>query len=67
MRFALDVTRAQLNGGLQVILVDGVECLDPAHFDLLLQQMQQDEYQYFVTGVTGGEGLSIETMDGSGN
>jgi len=66
LRFALSVARALAGEKLPIILIDGVECLDQEHFETLCEEMQADDFQYFVTAVSGeaSEGLQIHNLDG---
>jgi recombinational DNA repair ATPase RecF len=59
--FALDIARASVGNGLPVILIDRAESLDPQSFALLMEKMQSDTFQYFVTRVDGGEVLAIDS------
>ena len=66
LRFALSVARALAGEKLPIILIDGVECLDQEHFETLCEEMQADDFQYFVTAVSGeaSEGLQIHNLEG---
>ncbi|MFP3904245.1 MAG: hypothetical protein ACLFWB_08410 [Armatimonadota bacterium] len=57
--FALDVVRA-MNSDFPIICIDGAESLDGKHFDLLIEQAQNDDFQYFITRVDESD-LTIET------
>ena len=64
LQFALAITRA-LNDKFKVICIDGVELLDKENFELFLKEIENDEYQYFVTRVDGGGENAIEIEDGA--
>lgn len=61
LRFALAVVRA-LNATFKVICIDGVELLDKENFEVFLKEIENDEYQYFITRVDGDvkDGIVIE-------
>ena len=63
LKFGLDIVRA-LNGAFKVICVDGVELLDSNSFEFFLKEIEQDDYQYFVTRVEGDTPHSIVVDDG---
>lgn len=63
LKFGLDIVRA-LNGTFKVICVDGVELLDSDSFEFFLKEIEQDDYQYFVTRVEGDTPHSIVVDDG---
>ncbi len=57
--FALDVVRS-VNREFPIICIDGAERLDDEHFELLMEQAQDDDCQYFITRVDEGD-LSVQT------
>jgi energy-coupling factor transporter ATP-binding protein EcfA2 len=69
---ALRVVRA-INSGLPIICIDGAEQLDEKSMNVLKAEMENDDFQYFVTRVEGdvfeietgpdGGQLQIETED----
>lgn len=63
LKFGLDVVRA-LNGEFKVICVDGIEKLDQESFKFFLEQIEKDDYQYFVTRVDGNTPHSITIEEG---
>lgn len=63
LRLGLQVVRA-LNGQFKVICVDGIEALDKESFEFFLNEVKDDEYQYFVTRVEGDSEHSIVVEDG---
>lgn len=64
LRFGLQVVRA-LNGDFKVICVDGIETMDKESFEFFLKEIENDDYQYFVTRVDGATDKSIEIEDGA--
>ena len=63
LKFGLEIVRA-LNGEFKVICVDGIETLDKESFELFLKEIEDDDYQYFVTRVEGSSAHSIEIENG---
>lgn len=63
LKFGLQVVRA-LNGEFKVICVDGIESLDKESFEFFLNEVKDDDYQYFVTRVEGDTPHSIVVEDG---
>lgn len=63
LRFGLEVVRA-LNGAFKVICVDGIESLDGESFQFFLKEIEDDEFQYFVTRVKNAGEVGIEIEDG---
>ena len=63
LKFGLQIVRA-LNGEFKVICVDGIETLDKESFELFLKEIEDDDYQYFVTRVEGSSAHSIEIENG---
>lgn len=64
LKFGLQIVRA-LNGEFKVICVDGIETLDKESFESFLKEVENDDYQYFVTRVEGDTSHSIVVEDGS--
>jgi len=52
LRFGLQIVRA-LNGEFKVICVDGIETLDSESFAFFLKEVENDDFQYFVSRVDG--------------
>ncbi len=52
LKFALNIVR-KLNEKLKVINIDGIETLDQDNFESFLKEIENDDYQYFVTRVDG--------------
>lgn len=63
IKFVLDVARATA-GPLKLICVDRFESLDRDQQEIFLKEIENDDFQYFITCVTGGE-LGVETREGS--
>lgn len=63
LRFGLQIVRA-LNGDFKVICVDGIETLDKESFEAFLKEVENDDFQYFVTRVEGAHEHSIVVDDG---
>lgn len=63
MRLGLQVVRA-LNGEFKVVCVDGLELLDAESFEFFLNEVKDDDFQYFVTRVDGNTPHSIIVEDG---
>lgn len=65
LRFAVQIVR-QLNDQFKVILVDGVEALDADTFAQFLKEIEDDDFQYFLTRVDTGVAVphSIVMEDG---
>lgn len=63
LKLGLQVVRA-LNGNFKVICVDGIESLDKESFEFFLKEIENDDYQYFVTRVDGESEHSIVVEDG---
>lgn len=64
LRFALTVVRS-LNQTLKVICIDGVELLDKENFEVFLKEIENDDFQYFVTRVDGDTKGGIVIEDGA--
>ena len=60
--FALDVVKA-LNAQFKVICVDGVEKLDKENLEIFFTAIADDDCQYFVAQVGGGDELVVETLE----
>lgn len=52
LKFGLQIVRA-LNGDFKVICVDGIETLDKESFEFFLKEIENDDFQYFVSRVDG--------------
>jgi DNA repair exonuclease SbcCD ATPase subunit len=63
LKFGLEIVRA-LNGEFKVVCIDGVELLDKESFEFFLKEIEDDEYQYFVSRVDGDTPHSIVVEDG---
>lgn len=63
LRFALAITRA-LNDKFKVVCIDGIELLDKENFELFLKEVEQDDFQYFITRVDGEGENAIHIEDG---
>lgn len=61
LELAMKIAKAQA-GELKVICVDKFESLNPAAQDKILNEMQDDEYQYFITSTMSDE-FEIEKRD----
>lgn len=59
LKLGLQVVRA-LNGDFKIICVDGIESLDKESFEFFLNEIKDDDYQYFVTRVDGANGTLVE-------
>ena len=59
LELAMRVAKAQC-GELKVICIDKFESLDKASQEKLIEEMQSDEYQYFVTEVSETESGDVE-------
>lgn len=59
LQFALQVVR-KLNGEFKIVCIDGVEILDKETFEWFLNEIEKDEFQYFITRVDGEKGLFVE-------
>lgn len=64
LRFALDIVR-ELNKTFKVINIDGIESLDKENFEAFLKEIEEDDYQYFITRVDGNIKGGIIIEDGS--
>lgn len=64
IKLALDIARATC-GPLQLICVDRFESLDTDQRKLFLEEIENDDFQYFITEVTGGD-LQVN-LQGGGN
>lgn len=62
IKFSIQVARSKA-GDLKLINVDKFESLDEDQRALFLDQIKDDDYQYFIACVTGGD-LTIETGEG---
>lgn len=63
MKFGLDIVRA-LNKKFQIICCDGLEMLDKETFEDFLNQIKDDDFQYFVTRVDGDSKNAIVVEEG---
>lgn len=63
LKFGLQIVRA-LNGDFKVICIDGIETLDKESFEFFLKEIENDEFQYFVTRVEGAHEHSIVVDNG---
>lgn len=63
LKFGLQIVRA-LNGEFKVICVDGIETLDKESFEFFLKEVENDDFQYFVTRVEGTHEHSIVVENG---
>jgi len=63
LKFALNIVR-KLNEKLKVINIDGIETLDEDNFEAFLKEIENDDYQYFVTRVDGSGAGNIVIEDG---
>jgi AAA15 family ATPase/GTPase len=63
LKFGLQIVKA-LNGDFKVICVDGIESLDKESFEFFLKEIENDDFQYFVTRVEGNPEHSITIEDG---
>lgn len=52
LKFGLEIVRA-LNSEFKVINIDGIETLDSETFAAFLKEIENDEFQYFLTRVDG--------------
>ena len=52
LKFGLQIVRA-LNGEFKVINIDGIETLDKESFEFFLKEIEEDDFQYFVSRVDG--------------
>lgn len=59
LRLGLQVVRA-LNGTFKIVCIDGIESLDKESFEFFLNEIKDDDFQYFVTRVDGANGTLIE-------
>ena len=59
LSFALQVVR-KLNGEFKIINIDGVEILDKETFAWFLNEIEKDDFQYFITRVDGDKGFFVE-------
>lgn len=63
LRFGLQIVRA-LNGTFKVVCIDGIEMLDKESFEFFLNEIKEDDFQYFVSRVDGDTPHSIVVEDG---
>ncbi len=63
LKNALEIAR-KAAGPLKLINIDGIEILDPENRKLFLKEIENDEFQYFVTQATDDEELKIEARQG---
>ncbi len=63
LKFGLQIVRA-LNGEFKVICIDGIETLDKESFEFFLKEVENDDFQYFVTRVGDTHKHSIVVEDG---
>ncbi len=61
IKLALDIARAT-SGPLHLICVDRFESLDNEQKKIFFDEAENDDYQYFITKVTGGD-LKVETKE----
>lgn len=63
LRFALNIVR-KLNQQFKVICIDGIETLDKDNFEAFLKEIENDDYQYFMTRVDGSGTGNITIENG---
>ena len=56
LKFGLDIVR-QLNNTFKVICIDGIEALDSESFAWFLKEIENDDFQYFVSRVSTNENI----------
>lgn len=61
MRFAVEIAR-RANARSKILIVDGLERLDPAQYDLFVDEATRDGFQLFATRVDAGE-MVIEAIE----
>lgn len=61
IKLALDIAKATC-GPLQLICVDRFESLDTEQKKIFLEEIEKDDFQYFITNVTAGE-LMINSQE----
>jgi DNA repair exonuclease SbcCD ATPase subunit len=67
IRFGLEIARATASE-LKLICIDRFESLDPDNQEIMLEEMKKDDFQYFVTEVTGDKEIKVESIiDGKEN
>lgn len=52
LKFGLQIVKA-LNGEFKVVCIDGIESLDKESFEFFLKEIENDDFQYFVSRVDG--------------
>lgn len=62
---ALDIARETAKD-IKLICIDRFESLDPDNQEMLFEEMQKDDFQYFVTEVSGDEELNVVTITEDG-
>jgi len=63
LKFGLQIVRA-LNNTFKVVCIDGIETLDKESFEFFLKEIEDDDFQYFVTRVEGDTPHSIVVEEG---
>jgi len=63
IKLALDIARATA-GDLRIICIDRFESLDQEQQAIFLKEIEDDDFQYFISTVTDGD-LKVETREGS--
>jgi len=63
LKFGLQIVRA-LNNTFKVVCIDGIETLDKESFEFFLKEIEDDDFQYFVTRVEGDTPHSIMVEEG---
>lgn len=61
IKLALDIARAT-SGPLHLICIDRFESLDNEQKKIFFEEAEKDDYQYFITEVTGGD-LKVDTKE----
>jgi len=61
LRFAIEIAR-RANASSKILIVDKLEALDPAHYDLFLREATRDGYQLLATRVDSG-GMYLERIE----
>lgn len=66
LKFGLDIVR-KLNEKFKVVCIDGIEALDSESFEWFLKEVENDDFQYFVSRVSTNENIphSIVIDDGA--
>lgn len=63
LKFGLEIVR-KLNDKFNIICIDGIESLDKETFEWFLKEVENDDYQYFVTRVKNNGETGILVEDG---